>query len=139
MNLVIDCSFAMSQILPDELESVRPDDYYEKFDNIQKIFVPSIFYLECNNVLLSSLKRNRILLKDYNEYINLISDLPVEVDNFSGTRESLSMIGNLSKKYSITSYDASYIELALRKNAFFASFDKKLTNLCKDLNIMLCY
>lgn len=50
----------MSSVLPDEIQP-KVDDIYQQIANkIYNIFAPSIFYLECNNVLTSSLSKGRI-------------------------------------------------------------------------------
>jgi predicted nucleic acid-binding protein len=123
MNLVVDCSFIMSGILPDEAD--KNIQYY-----LYEIYVPSIFFLECNNVLLSALKRDRIQESSYFEYTNLLKNLPLQIDNFSTTKESLYFIGQLAKKHNLTAYDASYLELAIRINATIATFDKDLQGAC---------
>ncbi len=60
MNLVTDCSFIMSSILPDENQKCVEDIYNDISNNTYKVYVPLVFYLEYNNVLLSALKRKRI-------------------------------------------------------------------------------
>lgn len=139
MNLVTDCSFIMSSILPDENQAYVEDIYNDIANNTYKVYVPSIFYLECNNVLLSALKRKRITQKSYEEYIELLSVLPIHVDNFCGTPESLYAIGSLAIKYELSSYDASYLEVAIRMNASMATLDTKLASKCNDLNVRLVF
>jgi len=135
MNLVVDCSFIMSSILPDEQQKNIEDIYNNIADNTYKVFVPAIFYLECNNVLISSLKRKRIAKDDYEEYLNLLSILPLHIDNFCSTPESLYALSNLSNKYSLTSYDASYLEVAIRMNASIATLDKNLNARCREAGV----
>ena len=135
MNLVIDCSFIISSILPDELQ-LKVDKVYNEISNkLYNVYVPAIFYLECNNVLLSSLKNQRIMKNDYEKYIQLINNLPVTVDKFCSDSESLYSIGRIAQTYNLTSYDASYLELALRLEAKVATLDKVLTYSCKVANI----
>ncbi|NRB11143.1 MAG: type II toxin-antitoxin system VapC family toxin [Rickettsiaceae bacterium] len=137
MNLVVDCSFIMSSLLPDEKEQKIAEIYYQIAENKYKVYVPAIFYLECTNVLLSSLKRKRINKETYEEYINLLSLLPINVDNFSATPESLYSISKLSTTYNLTSYDASYLNLAIRIEASIATLDKNLTTVCRLAKIKL--
>lgn len=101
------------------------------------IYVPAIFYLECNNVLISSLKKERITKSDYEEYLSVLNKLPVTNDNFSCYPESLHTIGRLANTYNLTSYDAAYLELTIRLKAQIATLDKAITNTCKILNIKL--
>ena len=137
MNLVVDCSFIMSSLLPDEKEQKIEEIYHQVAENKYKVYVPAIFYLECTNVLLSSLKRKRINKKTYEEYINLLSLLPINVDNFSATPESLYSISKISTTYNLTSYDASYLNLAIRIEASVATLDKNLIAACELAKIKL--
>jgi predicted nucleic acid-binding protein len=128
----------MSSILPDEKQTKLIDEIYNNIaNNIYKVYIPSIFYLECDNVLLSALKRKRIDRTDYNEYINLLSLMPLNVDNFSSSTESLYTISTLANKHSLTSYDTSYFELALRMETSLATLDKNLAKKAKEANIGL--
>ena len=135
MNIVIDCSFIMSSILPDELQ-LKIDDVYNQISNkVYNVYVPSIFYLECNNVLISSLQKQRINNSDYEEYLQLLNQLPITVDKFCSTAESLHSIGRIATTYNLTSYNSSYLDLALRLEAKIATLDKELLSSCGIANI----
>ncbi|CAK6509990.1 type II toxin-antitoxin system VapC family toxin [Rickettsia helvetica] len=126
MNLVVDCSFIMSSILPDESTQKNNKIYNQIVENIYTAYVPVIFYLECSNTLNIALKRNRINKNDYNDYIRLLNILPINVDKFCSTPESLYIITNLTTEYNLTSYDACYLELATRLEADIATLDRNL-------------
>ncbi|MBN8523215.1 MAG: type II toxin-antitoxin system VapC family toxin [Rickettsiales bacterium] len=135
MNLVIDCSFIMTSILPDELQLKVDEVYNQISNNVFNVYVPSVFYLECNNVLLSSLKKQRINNSDYEEYLQILNHLPVTIDKFCSTSESLYSIGRIATAYNLTSYDSAYLELALRLEAKIATLDKELRSSCEIANI----
>jgi predicted nucleic acid-binding protein len=128
MRLVIDCSFIMATVLPDEKQNKVNILFSQIANRIYNIYVPSIFFLECSNVLLYSLKRKRIGIKDYEEYLNFLEQLPLNVDKFSSTPESLFTISKIATKYDLTSYDSAYLELALRMEAALATLDKNLSD-----------
>src|SRR5271154_4141250 len=109
MNLVVDCSFIMSSVLPDEMQTKINCSYQQIANNVYSIFAPGIFYLECNNVLISSLKRGRINKSDYEEYLQLLNVLPIMIDKFCSTSESLYSIAKVATAYNLTSYDAAYL------------------------------
>ncbi len=121
---VVDCSFFISSFLPDEEN--KDLDFFE-----YSVHVPSIFLLECLNVLGVSLKKRRLTKEQYSEYVFSFKDLPFIVDHFSSTQESLQSISRLAQKYDLTSYDASYLELALRLKSPIGTFDKKIIEACK--------
>ena len=128
--LIIDCSFFLGGLLPDEEGS---------FDVLaeQDVYVPSIFYLECINVLKTSLKRNRLSVESYNEYIHILRHFPLTADRFSSTAESLHPLSDIAVKYDLTSYDASYLELALRLKGRMATKDQKLIEACQTAGVLL--
>lgn len=128
MRLVIDCSFIMATVLPDEKQNKVNILFSQIANRVYNIYVPSIFFLECSNVLLYSLKRKRIGINDYEEYLNFLEQLPLNVDKFSSTPESLFTISKIATKYDLTSYDSAYLELALRMEAALATLDKSLSD-----------
>ncbi|MFA6038243.1 MAG: type II toxin-antitoxin system VapC family toxin [Legionellales bacterium] len=117
--LVIDTSFIMADLLPDESGIDIDLALYD-------IHVPALFYLECMNVLNVALKRKRIKQEDYQEYLQILKQFPLSVDKFSAGSESLHLIGKLSQQFDLSTYDAAYLELALRLGAKLATLDKKL-------------
>lgn len=131
MNLVVDCSFIMSSVLPDEKQPVVEKIFKDIFTGKDKILVPAIFYLECNNVLISSLKKKLINIDDYEEYLQILTAFPFNIDKFCSTSESLRIIGKLANKYALTSYDAAYLELSIRYEAKIATLDNYLAKSCK--------
>jgi predicted nucleic acid-binding protein len=73
-----------------------------------------------------ALKRNRIKKPEHQEYLQSLNRLPINVDKFCSTPESLHIISKLSHENDLTTYDAAYLELALRLDAKLATFDQKL-------------
>jgi predicted nucleic acid-binding protein len=102
------------------------------------VYVPSIFFLECMNVLKIALKKQRITPIQYEECIWAFKDLPFNVDHFSSTQESLQTISRLSLEHNLTSYDASYLELAMRLDASLGTHDKKIIEACshKEISVL---
>jgi predicted nucleic acid-binding protein len=81
--------------------------------------------------LATALKRDRITKDQYEECLSAFKDLPFTVDHFSSTPEALFQISRLSSAHSLTSYDASYLELALRLKAPIGTLDQDLRNASK--------
>jgi predicted nucleic acid-binding protein len=127
---VVDCSFFISCLLPDESNK---DFDFSAFS----VYVPSVFFLECLNVLETALKKQRITKNQYEECIKSFKDLPFYVDYFSSVQGSLYVISLLSQKYNLTSYDASYLELASRLKSPLGTLDKKIIEACKIEKIRL--
>jgi predicted nucleic acid-binding protein len=120
----------MGFIMPDEKNSFIDLSEY-------KVFVPSIFFLECMNVLKSAFSKKRITAEEYEESIWAFKNLPLNVDHFSSTQESLQTIYNICKDNDLTSYDASYLELSMRLKSPLGTLDKQLIKICKNNKIQI--
>jgi predicted nucleic acid-binding protein len=120
--LVLDNSAAMSLIMPDERE--HPDAIRLERTILQKdIVVPKLWQFEFANALNMGIKRNRINLEHIHLFKAQIDLLDIQEDKHSTALES---IIELAQTYKITTYDATYLELAIRRNAILATNDKQL-------------
>lgn len=128
-NCVIDCSFFIAALLPDEKNH---DFDFSSFS----IYVPSIFFLECLNVLKTALKKRRMTKEQYEECLISFRDLPFTVDYFSSTQEALVTLSEIAQENNLTSYDASYLELSLRLKSPLGTFDNKILEVCKAKKII---
>lgn len=90
-----------------------------------KALVPFIWPLEIINVLRVGERKNRISTSQSNTFIRLLNALPIEVDLDIQSLINKNII-EISREYAISSYDAAYLELALRKDIPLVSFDKLL-------------
>jgi predicted nucleic acid-binding protein len=88
-------------------------------------FVPSIWPLEVGNVLLVAERNHRLSEAESARFIALLSDLPIEVDQETPDR-MIKEIWALARKHHLSTYDASYLDLAMRKGLPIATKDKKL-------------
>lgn len=95
--------------------------YLEEFS----AFVPAIWPLEVCSVLLVVERRNRISQADSFPFISLLTEFPIYVEQKSPER----MFGELfalARECKISSYDATYLDLAMRKGLSLATMDKKM-------------
>ncbi len=122
-TFVLDCSVTMSWCFAGEA-----NEYADKILELlkeTKALVPSIWSLEVINVLHVSERKKRITVSQSNNFVNLINALPIEID-MSVEELPNRRILEISRKYSLSAYDAAYLELAIRKNIPLSSFDKIL-------------
>ncbi len=123
MPFILDSSVALAWVLPDE-GNVTLDALCDRLAN-DTALVPPVWPLEIGNVLLVAVKRGRLTTKDVKQLIAELRALPLEVDSHS-TERALEDTLNLAKKYDLTTYDASYLELAMRRDLPLATLDSKL-------------
>ncbi|MCJ8502202.1 type II toxin-antitoxin system VapC family toxin [Desulfatitalea alkaliphila] len=122
-DFVVDNSVVMTWCFLDE-DSQYTDIILNKLES-GTAFVPSIWPLEVTNVLLVAERKRRISEADTTRFIALLGELPIIVDQESPER-MMKDIFALARKHDLSSYDASYLDLAMRKGLPIATLDKNI-------------
>jgi predicted nucleic acid-binding protein len=120
---VIDASIALAWCFEDEA-SPGTDLVLEHVRDRGAI-VPALWHLELGNVLLQAEKRSRIAMAEIAARLELIAALPIEVDQETTAhawRETLA----LARAQGLTTYDAAYLELAVRRGIPLVTKDETL-------------
>jgi predicted nucleic acid-binding protein len=81
--------------------------------------------LEIANVIARSEAKDLVTAAQSGSFIALLEGIPIEVDSETFT-QVLGDTLQLSRRYKLSSYDASYLELALRNGAPIATLDDDL-------------
>jgi len=125
---VIDNSVVMTWCFKDE-ENPYADDILDSLENATA-HVPSIWPLEVGNVLLVAERKNRLSEADSIRFIALLTELPIIIEQESPER-MIKEIFALARKHELSSYDASYLDLAMRKGLPIATLDNNLIDAAK--------
>jgi predicted nucleic acid-binding protein len=80
----------------------------------ESALVPGLWHLEVANVLLQAEKRGRIASSDVAMRLELIAELPITTDNETSARAWREIL-TLARAEGLTTYDAAYSELAIRR------------------------
>ncbi len=88
-------------------------------------FVPNLWHLEASNVLLAAENRGNTTFGETERFISQLENLPLHVDPLTA-RQSFTRIMSLARAYNLSSYDAAYLELAIRNALPLATLDKDL-------------
>lgn len=131
---VVDTSYFMSAILSNYTsdESSEAQEFLQ--DLIEKngqIIVPQLFWFEIGNVLLNAVKpkkggsAGRISKVQLDEILMDISALPIYTD-LQPDSETRTRILSTALDSNLTYYDATYLELARRKDLPLKTWDKAL-------------
>lgn len=123
-KFVIDNSVVMAWCFEDEA-SLYADAVLDSLE-LSTAIVPSIWPLEVGNVLLVAERNRRLSEADSMRFIALLSELPISVEQEPPER-MLKEIFALAREYRLSSYDASYLDLAMRKGLSLATLDDGLT------------
>ena len=120
---VLDCSVTMAWCFEEESADASKQVLY-LLKNMKAI-VPAVWSLEVSNVLRVAERKSRINLADSDSFINMLNKLPIEVDIGLSSMFNKQLIA-ITRKHHLSSYDAAYLELALRYNVPLATFDSAL-------------
>lgn len=87
--------------------------------------VPAIWGLEVSNVIAKAEAKGLVTEARSAVFIEMLKDLDIQPD-MQTYLYSLNDILNLARRYGLSAYDASYLELALRENIPLATLDEDL-------------
>ena len=134
MNYVIDCSFSCSLFLPDE-KSETTRSFFINLKSSDHIFIPTLWWYESINVLNVAIKRKRLNFNEISTIIELFEKLPLETDVSYGVQYSKNIF-ELTQLYNLSSYDATYVELAIRTKSKLMSLDKEINNIAIKIGLL---
>ena len=98
------------------------------------VIVPALWYLEMSNVLLIAQRRHRLTALQRKAALEKLTAMQFTADE-EGTHRAFGRTSELAEKYGLTIYDATYLELALRRSLPLASRDETLRNAAKQCRI----
>lgn len=134
--MVVDCSVLIAGLLPDEVE-VQAQALLEDLQHgVSVVVVPSLFYQEVSNVLLMAYRRKRISREVLSQYLDVVARLPLRIDTAAATQGgTMKTVCELAEKHGLTTYDASYLELAIRLDLPLATLDSDLYNAAVEVEV----
>jgi predicted nucleic acid-binding protein len=133
MALVIDATIVLAWSFDDErdAESVAAGRAILR----ERALVPALWRWEVQNVLRGAEKRGRITERDTSDILQKLRTLPVSVDLVS---PALDFAGELhvARRFSLSVYDAAYLELAARRGLRLATKDAALRAAAAELDLL---
>jgi predicted nucleic acid-binding protein len=124
IDFVIDASVAISLIFEDE-SSPYSDAVADSLENSQAA-APIIWPLEVANSVLTAVRRGRIPAADVPRLFGAMIRLRVEIDRGIDPEHLARIVLNLGLTHRLSAYDASYLELAIRRGLPLATLDQRL-------------
>jgi predicted nucleic acid-binding protein len=131
-DLVLDASVALAWCFKNEATAAA-DRVLERLA-VEAASVPALWHLEIANVLALSERRRRITPARSVEFIALLATLAIVVDEETPSR-ALGRVLDLAREERLTTYDAAYVELAMRLGIPLASKDADLCNAAERLGV----
>lgn len=123
---VLDASMALAWLFPrqDPAEAALADQALDELD-YEEFAVPAIWYGEVGNAILRGERKGLVTLSQTAAFLAELdsADIQTEIDS---PKLRLPVVLALARNYGLTAYDATYLELALRRGAPLATFDLRL-------------
>jgi predicted nucleic acid-binding protein len=134
-DLVVDASAPLTWAFPDE----HSEDAARLLSVLRipgnQAIVPAFFHQEILNALLVAERRGRITSVATQEFLTDFLTMAFSPETPDVRR--LPAIERLSRKYRLTAYDASYLEIAIRLKLPIASFDAALVRASQAEEVVL--
>ena len=131
-DFVLDCSVAAAWFFKDEADAYC-NSVLDSLAN-STAWVPELWPFEIANAFLVAEKRKRISLLNRTQAVSELKSLPIRI---SREEVDIANLIDFAKAHSLSSYDASYLALAKRKNLPLSSKDAQLMRVAKKLGVHL--
>ena len=135
MAFVLDCSVSMAWLFADEAHA-RADALRESLTE-QHGVAPALWPTELANALLTASRRGRISVDEWPALGRQLRALPIEVDPVA-LPAVLDRVLPMADRYGLTVYDATYLELAIRRGLPLATLDRRLAEVSRAAGVALC-
>lgn len=132
MPLVLDASIAVSWCFEDEATPATD----QLFEQIQEdgASVPPLWHLEIGNILIQAERRKRITQAQGQRFLSLVNDLSLTTEEQPVEILQGDVI-KIARMHKLTTYDAAYLELAMRLGATLASRDQSLCQAARKIGV----
>ncbi len=132
--VVVDASVALAWCFPDEASSYA-DEVLVALEGKQ-ILVPAVWGLEIASAILVGERQQRLGQMEIQRFTTLLASLSITQDTTSAN-QCVKDVLPLAREYGLSAYDAAYLELSIRRNAFLVTLDKKLQNAAQKAGIAI--
>ena len=132
MSWVVDCSIAMAWCFEDEA-TARTEALLDRTE-ADAVVVPLHWPLEVTNVLRMAVRRGRLTEDQAAQSAAALMSLAVRYDSLTH-QLAFTTTYQLAHKYNLPSYDAAYLELAIRLGAELATDDQQLSHAARQAGV----
>ena len=131
-SLVIDCSVTMAWYFKDH--ATRYTNAVRAALAAHRAAVPALWPLEVANVLLMGERRKRSTQTKATKWLRFLTALPIAVD-VQTPDLAFDTILSLARSHKLTTYDAAYLELAMRLGVPLAAKDDALEKAARAVGV----
>ena len=131
-GFVLDCSVAATWLFPDR-GTPETDALLDRLKT-EGALVPGIWHLEIGNVLVRAERMKRIAKSKVAAYLHLLGRLAINTDSETDER-ALRETLMLARECGLSTYDAAYLELAMRRGVQLATLDHALIRAARYMQV----
>ena len=131
---VVDCSIAMAWLFHDEA-TPKTAALLDRLAG-ETALVPAWWFIEIANVIAIAERKGLITPIQSDAFITDLSKLGIERDDEASARAFTHLLA-LCRTHRLTSYDAIYLDLAIRRGLPLATLDADLRKAAKKLGVGL--
>jgi predicted nucleic acid-binding protein len=131
---VVDCSITMAWLFHDEA-TPKTAALLTRLAT-ETALVPAWWFIEITNVLATAERKGRITPIQSDAFVADLGKLGIERDDEAPNRAFTHLL-TLCRTHRLTSYDAIYLDLAVRRNLPLATLDDDLRKSAKKLGVRL--
>ena len=126
MRIVLDASMTLAWLV-DRADRTEAALARQAFGEVRAFGaqVPALWYAEVANTLLVFERAKRLSVQDSVSYLSDIALLAIEQDDLPPAMGQARVL-DLGRIHNLSAYDATYLELAMRRAGVLATFDRKL-------------
>ena len=132
-SFAVDASVGFAWVYPGQATS-ETDGLLREVAAGATVIVPALWYLEMANVLLIAQRRHRLTAVQRQAALEQLMAMQFTVDE-EGTRQAFIKTSELAEKHGLTIYDATYLELALRRSLPLATRDAALKTAARQCGV----
>ena len=135
MSVVLDVSAALAWVFEREnpKEAAMANELLASLSH-SSVLVPSLWHFEVANALLVGERRGIVSDAESTDFLTRLNALPIETDSADLGLARIATL-RLARAHRLSSYDAGYLELAIRRGALLASFDQRLLASAKEAGV----
>ena len=126
MLFVLDNSVSMRWLFKDgtEADLLYAEQVLEALKEGSSV-VPGVWWLEVSNVIARAEAQQLLPETQSRKFLDTLQKMPITVDS-SPVEQLWEQTLDLARKFKISVYDATYLELAIRQNIVLATLDTDL-------------
>jgi predicted nucleic acid-binding protein len=132
---VLDTSIALKWFLEDENDRAYSLSILQSLSEEHGPIVPWLWYYEIASALLIQVRRSRLDFEAVKAFLNLIGEMAIDID--PPNKLNILQLPYLAREHGLTSYDAAFLELAMRLELPLATSDQALVRAASAANVQL--